>query len=50
MLHMDTDPRDVWLFGGDELGQFRRQVGYVWGQVSVGPKERKVPRPKKKKK
>ncbi len=50
MLHMDTDPRDLWLFGGDELGQFRRQVGYVWGQVSVGPKERKVPRPKKKKK
>ena len=50
MLHMDADPRDVWLFGGDELGQFRRQVGYVWGQVSVGPKERKVPRPKKKKK
>jgi hypothetical protein len=50
MLHMDTDPRDVWLFGGDELGQFRRQVAYVWGNVSVGPKERKVPRPKKKKK
>lgn len=50
MLHMDTDPRDLWLFGGDELGQFRRQVGYVWGHVSVGPKERKVPRPKKKKK
>ncbi|MBI3199902.1 MAG: SUMF1/EgtB/PvdO family nonheme iron enzyme [Myxococcales bacterium] len=50
MLHMDADPRDLWLFGGDELGQFRRQVGYVWGQVSVGPKERKVPRPKKKKK
>jgi len=49
MLHMDTDPRDLWLFGGDELGQFRSQVGYVWGHVSVGPKERKVPRPKKKK-
>ncbi|MBK7584566.1 MAG: formylglycine-generating enzyme family protein [Myxococcales bacterium] len=50
MLYMDNDPRDLWLFGGDELGQFRRQVGYVWGHVSVGPKERKVPRPKKKKK
>lgn len=50
MIHMDADPRDIWLFGGDELGQFRRQVGYVWGHVSVGPKERKVPRPKKKKK
>lgn len=49
-LHMDADPRDIWLFGGDELGQFRRQVGYVWGHVSAGPKERKVPRPPKKKK
>jgi sulfatase modifying factor 1 len=50
MLHMDVDPRDLWLFGGDDLGQFRRLVGYVWGNVSVGTKERKVPRPKKKKK
>lgn len=49
-LHMDADPRDLWLFGGDELGQFRRLVGYVWGKVSVGPKERKVPKPKPKKK
>lgn len=49
-LHMDADPRDLWLFGGDELGQFRRRVGYVWGKVSVGPKERKVPKPKPKKK
>jgi len=50
MIHMDVDPRDLWLFGGDELGQFRRLVGYVWGNVSVGTKERKVPRPKSKKK
>ena len=49
MLHMDLDPRDLWLFGGDELGQFRRLVGYVWGSVSVGVKERNVPRPKKSK-
>jgi Sulfatase-modifying factor enzyme 1 len=50
MLHMDTDPRDLWLFGGDDLGQFRRLVGYVWGRLSVGDKERNVPRPPKKKK
>jgi hypothetical protein len=50
MLNADVDPRDLWLFGGDELGQFRSLIGYVWGSVSVGPKERNVPRPKKKKK
>lgn len=49
-LHGDADPRDLWLFGGDDLGQFKRLVAYVWGKVSVGPKERRVPRPKKKKK
>jgi sulfatase modifying factor 1 len=47
-VHVDREPRDLWLFGGDELGSFRRLVGYVWGRVSVGVKERRVPRPKKK--
>lgn len=50
MLHADVDARDLWLFGGDELGSFRRLIAYVWGRVSVGPKERRVPRPPKKKK
>ncbi len=50
MLHADVDARDLWLFGGDELGSFRRLVAYVWGRVSVGPKERRVPKPPKKKK
>ncbi len=49
-LHGDTDARDLWLFGGDDLGSFRRVVAYLWGRVSVGPKERRVPKPKKKKK
>ena len=49
-LHGDYDARDVWLFGGDDLGSFRRVVAYLWGRISVGPKERRVPRPKKKKK
>jgi formylglycine-generating enzyme required for sulfatase activity len=47
-LHGDTDPRDLWLFGGDDLGQFKRLVAYVWGKLSVGPKERRMPKPKKK--
>jgi sulfatase modifying factor 1 len=50
-VHADTDPRDLWVFGGDSLGNFRRLVVYVWGRVSVGPKERRVPkRPKSTKK
>ena len=44
------DPRDLWLFGGDQLGQFKRLVAYVYGKVSVGPKERRMPKPPKKKK
>jgi hypothetical protein len=47
-VHVDRDPRDLWLFGGDELGSFRRLVGYVWGRVTVGVRERRVPRPKNK--
>jgi hypothetical protein len=49
-LHGDIDPRDLWLFGGDQLGQFKRRVAYVWGKMSVGPKERRMPKPPKKKK
>lgn len=48
-VHSDVDARDLWVFGGDELGQFRRLVGYVWGRVSVGDKERRVPKPPRKK-
>jgi formylglycine-generating enzyme len=47
MLHAERDPRDLWLFGGDDLGQFKRLVAYVWGKVSVGERERRVPRPRK---
>jgi sulfatase modifying factor 1 len=50
VLHIDNDPRDIWILGGDELGTFRRVIGYVWGSVSVGTKERNVPKPSKKKK
>ncbi len=48
-VHLDGDPRDLWLFAGDDLGQFRVLVAYAWGRVTVGTKERKVPRPPRKK-
>ncbi len=48
-LHADVDARDVWLFGGDDLGSFRRLFAYTWGRVGVGPRERRVPKPVKKK-
>jgi formylglycine-generating enzyme required for sulfatase activity len=46
-IHSDHDPRDLWIFGGDELGGFRRLLAYVWGRVSVGTKERRLPKPPK---
>ena len=47
-LHVDRDPRDVWMLGGDELGRFKRLIAYAWGRVSVHPEDRRVgPAPKK---
>lgn len=42
MLHAENDPRDVWLLGGDDPGAFRRRISYLWGRVSVGPRERRI--------
>jgi len=42
MLHAENDPRDLWLLGGDDPGAFRRRISYLWGQVSVGARERRV--------
>ncbi|MBN2196709.1 MAG: formylglycine-generating enzyme family protein [Polyangiaceae bacterium] len=47
IVHVDVDPRDLWLFGGDNLGSFRSLVSYAWGHVTVGTRERRVPRPPK---
>lgn len=44
-IHSDVDARDLWLFGGDDLGSFKRRISYTWGRVAIGEKERKVPRP-----
>ncbi len=46
-VHMDVDPRDLWLFGGDKAGGFRRLVAYQWGRIDVGPKQRRMPKPKR---
>ncbi|MBX3184162.1 MAG: formylglycine-generating enzyme family protein [Polyangiaceae bacterium] len=44
-LQLDVDARDLWLFGGDKAGQFKRLLGYVWGRVGVGAVERNLPKP-----
>ena len=41
MLDAENDPRDVWLLGGDDPGSLRRKISYVWGKVTVGPRERR---------
>jgi formylglycine-generating enzyme len=46
----DVDARDLWLFGGDQLGQFRCLLGYRFGDILVGSRERRVPKPDKEKK
>jgi hypothetical protein len=46
-LHIERDSRDIWLLGGDDPGPFKRWVGYAWGKISIGPIERRVPKPTK---
>lgn len=43
-LHPEKDPKDVWLLGGDEIGRYKRLVAYTWGEVRIGPKERRLPK------
>lgn len=47
-LHIEQEPRDLWLLGGDDPGPFKRFVGYAWGSISIGDVERHVGKPKKK--
>ena len=42
MLHAENDPRELWLLGGDDPGAFRRRISYLWGNVRVGPRERRI--------
>jgi sulfatase modifying factor 1 len=44
-LHGHRDARNIWLLGADDAGLFKRRIAYVWGRVSVGDKERRVPEP-----
>jgi len=46
-LHMDSRTEDIWLLGLDAQGNFKRLVRYHAGEVTIGPKERRIPSPKK---
>ncbi len=48
-LHPESDPRDVWILGGDEIGRYKRLIAYTWGELRVGEKERRLPKLKKRK-
>jgi hypothetical protein len=38
----ETDtPRELFLYGGDHEGAFRRKVSYEWGRIGAADKERK---------
>lgn len=40
--------RELFVYGGDELGAFRRRVTYEWGKIAIADKERKKKRKGKK--
>jgi formylglycine-generating enzyme len=40
-VHQDSDPKDLFVFGGDRDGGYRRKIAYTWGKVTVGEPERK---------
>lgn len=44
-LQIELDSRNLWVYGGDDRGRFRRLVGYAYGRVSVGPPDYKMPKP-----
>lgn len=41
-VEIDHDPRELWVFGGDFYGAFRRRATYEWASVRVGAIEHKV--------
>jgi len=49
-LHIEQNPQELWILGGDDPGPFKRWVGYSWGQISIGPIERRVGKPARSKK
>lgn len=42
-LHIDQNPKDLWLLGGDAPGSFRVLIEYVYGRVEVRERERRIP-------
>jgi hypothetical protein len=49
-LEMEYDPRDLYLYGADNEGRYRRAIAYAWGRVDLQPEDRRIGKPKKKKK
>lgn len=40
-LSLAGSPREVFLYGGDQHGPFRRKITYDWGKITLGEKARK---------
>jgi hypothetical protein len=49
MVKVDRDPRDLWMISGDDSGTIQKRIAYVWGTVSIGGDERRLPKKKRKK-
>ncbi|HKQ68297.1 MAG TPA: SUMF1/EgtB/PvdO family nonheme iron enzyme [Polyangiaceae bacterium] len=42
VVKTDRD-HDLWVYGGNQVGSFRRRVAYVWGRIVMGDPERATP-------
>jgi hypothetical protein len=41
-VKVETDPRYLWVYGGDERSHFRKLLTYAWGRVVPGEVQRNV--------
>ncbi len=44
MIGKTETARELFVYGGDDIGAFRKRVSYDWGRITIGEKARKVRR------
>jgi hypothetical protein len=42
---IETNPRFLWIYGGDVRSHYRRLLTYAWGRVALGELQRNVKLP-----
>jgi hypothetical protein len=44
-VKVKTNPRVLYLYGGDRLSHYRRAVSFEWGRVAISPEQRNKDEP-----